>query len=73
VTGRTVVSFWTAVSVAVILLGAGVATAQRLARGGSILDVVILGLIGPGLLVCILVAARIAYVVGRLQRPPRRD
>ena len=70
---RTAMIFWTAVAVAVLLLGGGVATVRRVIAGGTVGDVVALSLTVLGLTAALLVAGRIVFVSARAQRPVRRS
>lgn len=65
--------FWTAVAVAVFLLGGGVATLRRVVAGGTVEDYVVLSLAVAGLAVALLVAGRIALASARAQRRARRS
>lgn len=65
---RTMLIFWTSVAVGVLLLGGGVATAQRILSGGNALDVVLLLVTAVGFAGAALVAGRIVLVAARLQR-----
>ena len=65
--------FWTAVAVAVFLLGGGVATLRRVLAGGTIEDSVVLSLAVAGLAVALLVAGRIVLASARAQRRARRS
>ena len=65
--------FWTAVAVAVFLLGGGVATVRRLFTGGTVEDYVVLSLTVVGLVAALLVAGRIVFVSARAQRRARRS
>jgi len=71
--GRTTMIFWTAVAVAVFLLGGGIATLQRFFAGGTVGDYVVLSLAVAGLTVALLVAGRIVAVSARAQRRARRS
>lgn len=68
---RTTLIFWTAVVAAALLLGGGIATARRVADGGTLGDYVALSLSLLGLVVALLVAGRIVLVMGRAQRRAR--
>jgi hypothetical protein len=70
---RTAMIFWTAVAVAVLLLGGGVATVRRVIAGGTVGDVVALSLTVLGLTAALLVAGRIVFVSARAQRRARRS
>ena len=70
---RTALIFWTAVTVAVFLLGGGVATVRRVLTGGTVGDYVALSLTVVGLAAAILVAGRIVSVSARAQRRARRS
>lgn len=65
---RTMLIFWTSVAVEVLLLGGGVATAQRILSGGNALDVVLLLVTAVGFAGAALAAGRIVLVAARLQR-----
>jgi hypothetical protein len=65
--------FWTAVTVAVFLLGGGVATVRRVFAGGNAGDYVTLSLTVIGLAAALLVAGRIVFVSARTQRRARRS
>lgn len=64
--------FWTAVAVAVFLLGGGIATMRRVVHGGTLGDFVALSLAASGLAAAIVVAGRIVVVSARAQRRARR-
>ncbi len=70
---RSMVIFWTAVSVSVLLLGSGVATLRRVIGGGDTEDYVALAITVFGLCASLLVAGRIALVVARVQRAARAE
>jgi len=69
---RTFLIFWTAVAVAVLLLGGGVATFRRILASGMVIDDVVLSLAILGLSAALLVAGRIVLVSARVQRRARR-
>lgn len=70
---RAVVLFWGAVAAAVFFLGSAWAAAGRLGSGPHALaDAVVLGIAIVGFVATAFVAARIAFVVARLQRRARR-
>ena len=66
--GRVQVVFWTAVVVAVLLLGVVWTLADRLGGGASVEDAALLAVAGAGLAAASLVAGRIVFVLGRLKR-----
>lgn len=69
---RTLTIFWTAVIVAVVLLGGEVATTERILGGArSIADVAVLTIAGIGLAASLLVAGRIVFVAAVAQRRAR--
>jgi hypothetical protein len=70
---RTTTIFWTAVAVAVFLLGGGVATVLRVLDDGAAGDYPVLSLTVIGLASALLVAGRIAFVSARAQRRARRS
>ena len=70
---RNALIFWTAVAVAVLLLGGGVATVRRVLAGGTVGDYVALSLTVVGLAAALLVAGRIVSVSARAQRRARRS
>jgi hypothetical protein len=71
--GRVQVIFWSAVVVALVLLGVTWTLAQRVGNGAaSVEDGVLLAISGLGLAAASLVAARIVFVVGRLRRRGRQ-
>jgi hypothetical protein len=71
---RVQVVFWSAVVVAVVLLGVTWTLADRVGAGGaSVEDGVLLTVAGLGLVAASLVAARIVFVIGRLRRRGRQD
>jgi len=65
--------FWTAVAVAVFLLGGGIATIRRVLQGGTAGDYVALSVSVVGLAAALLVAGRIVFVSARTQRRARRS
>ncbi len=65
--------FWTAVAVAVFLLGGGIATVGRVFAGGTVGDYVSLSLIVIGLPAALLVAGRIVVVSSRARCRARRS
>ena len=66
--------FWSAVVVAVVLLGVAWTLAHRVGAGGaSVEDGVLLTIAGLGLAAASMVAARIVFVIGRLRRRGRQD
>lgn len=70
---RVQVVFWSAVVVAVVLLGVVWTLADRVgAAGASVEDGVLLAVAGVGLAAASLVAARIVFVLGRLKRRGRQ-
>jgi hypothetical protein len=70
---RVQVIFWSAVVVAVVLLGVTWTLAQRVRNGAaSVEDGVLLAISGLGLAAASLIAARIAFVIGRLRRRTRQ-
>lgn len=62
---RTVIVLWAAVSVAVLLLGSGVATAQRLSANGGVSDYVVLFISLSGAALALTAAGRIAWILGK--------
>lgn len=70
---RTVVVFWAAVAAGGSLLGAAVASAQRVLRDGSAADTIVLTLSAFGFVMAMLVAGRIVTVLARLQRRASRS
>lgn len=71
---RVQLFFWSATTVAVVLLGVTWTLADRVGSGGaSVEDRVLLVVAGAGLAAASLVAARIVVVVGRLRRRGRGD
>ena len=69
---RVQVIFWSAVVVAVVLLGTSWTLAARVrAPGASVESWVLLAISSAGLAAATLVAARIVFVVGRLRRRDR--
>jgi hypothetical protein len=71
---RVQVIFWSAVVVAVVLLGVTWTLAQRLGAGdASVEDAVLLAVAAAGMAAAALVAARIVFVIGRLRRRARQD
>ena len=69
---RVQVIFWTAVVVAVVLLGVSWTLAQRVGSGAASLEEgVLLAVAAAGMAAAALVAARIVFVVGRLRRRGR--
>jgi hypothetical protein len=71
---RVQVVFWSAVVVAVVLLGVTWTLADRVGAGGaSVEDGVLLTVAGLGLVAASLVAARIVFVICRLRRRGRQD
>ena len=70
---RNALIFWTAVAVAVLLLGGGVATVRRVLAGGTVGDFVALSLTVIGLAAALLVAGRFVLVSARAQRRARRS
>jgi len=71
--GRTLVTLWTAVAVAVFLLGGGIATMRRALARGTAGDYLTLSLTILGLIAAILVAGRIVFVSARAQRRTHRS
>lgn len=69
---RPAMIFWTAVAVAVLLLGGGVATVRRVFAGGTLADHVVFSLTMIGLAIALLTAGRIVFVSARAQRRTRR-
>lgn len=70
---RTAIILWTAVTVAVFLLGGGIATVPRVFSGGTVGDYVALSLTVIGLVTALLAAGRIVFVSARAQRRARRS
>ena len=70
---RTATIFWTAVAVAVFLLGGGVATLRRVLAGGTVEDYVVLSFAVAGLAAALLVASRIVLASARAQRRAHRS
>jgi hypothetical protein len=68
---RTATIFWTAVAVAVLLLGGGTATLRRVVVSGAIGDYLVLSLALLGIAAALLVAGRIVFVSARAQRRVR--
>lgn len=63
---RVSVAFWGATVPAILFLGASWnAAARALSGAGDPVDVVVAALAGIGLLACLVVAGRIAFVTGR--------
>jgi hypothetical protein len=70
---RVQIIFWSAVVVAVVLLGVIWTLAERVGNGtASVEDWVLLAVAAAGMAAAALVAARIVFVVGRLRRRSRR-
>ena len=70
---RAIVVFWGAVAAAVFFLGSAWSTAERLGAGSYAPSrILLLAFAILGLAVAVLVAGRIAFVVGRTQRATRR-
>jgi hypothetical protein len=65
--------FWSATTVAVVLLGVTWTLMDRVGAGGASLEENLLGVAGAGLAAASLVAGRIVFVLGRLKRRGRRD
>lgn len=65
---RTLLVFWTATAVAVLLLGAVVSTTRQILVRSAVLDVVALVVSIGGLSMALLVAARIIVVSSRKRR-----
>jgi hypothetical protein len=71
---RVQVIFWSAVVVAVVLLGITWTLAQRVGAGAaSVEDGVLLAVAAAGMAAAGLVAARIVFVIGRVRRRARQD
>ncbi len=70
---RTAITFWTAVAVAVLSLGGGIATARQVLAGDTVGDYVALSLALIGLAAALLVAGRIVFVWAGVQRRARRS
>jgi hypothetical protein len=67
---RPIVLFWGAVAAAVFFLGSAWAAAGRLGSGPHALaDGVVMGISLAGFVATAFVAGRIAFVIGRAQRP----
>jgi hypothetical protein len=64
----TVLIFWTAVAVAVLLLGAVVSTTRQILAGSAVMDLFALIVSIGGLSIALLVAARIVVVSSRRRR-----
>jgi hypothetical protein len=65
VTRRTLVLFWTAVAVSVLLIGAGVSSLRRVLGAGGGVDLVLLIVAAAGAAVALFVAGRIVFVSAR--------
>lgn len=70
---RTLVLFWGAVVASMLLLGAVVSTFSRvLSASRTAADIVVLVIGSAGLGLALLVAGRIVFMTGRMQRQARR-
>lgn len=69
--GRTLLVFWAAVSVSVLLLGGAFATLRRVIAGGGTGDYAVLVITVLGLAGSLLVAGRIVLIGARAQRAAR--
>jgi hypothetical protein len=71
---RVQIVFWSATTVAVLLLGVTWTLADRVGAGAASLEEdVLLTTAGLGLAAASLIAARIVFVLGRLRRRTRQD
>jgi len=68
---RTVVIFWASLASAVFLLGGGIASARHAFGDGGAGDAFLLALSLVGFAAAVLVAGRIVFVSGRVQRRAR--
>lgn len=69
---RAFVLFWGATVASVLLLGSVWSLKGRVGRGSGIEDLILLSIAGVGFCATFFVAARIAYVVGRVKKAARR-
>ena len=70
-TKRSVVLFWGAVAAAVFFLGSAWTAAGRISGPHGAANAVVFGVAGMGLAATMLVAGRIAFIIGRAQRRAR--
>ena len=69
---RAFVLFWGATVASVLLLGSIWSLKGRIGHGSGVQDVILLTIAGVSFCATFFIAARIAYVVGRVKKAARR-